>query len=126
MTTTGERYAMVIEELYELTLAKKIEWEIDSDNEVKCALSKYFISLDQTEDAEGAPYISVKIRDGQGSIIDRFNDNDLANQRPNIAGKTSYWQIMLDLIHQAGRQATGADDALDQIIQDLQNRNVPF
>jgi hypothetical protein len=104
-----------------------MQWGVDEwhDNLLTTERAGYKITVERSENADNEPIIIISIRSADGTVIDSFDDTDLNGVDPKTKGAANYWQVMDQLQRLAYRQAVGADDALDKIINDLDD-DVPF
>jgi hypothetical protein len=51
--------------------------------------------------------------------VEGFNDEVFEDEPPRVHGYQSYWQFMSDLRQTAHRQAIGADDAFNDVLDAL-------
>lgn len=117
--STNSKYAELIDRLYIQTTSKKITWtQIHFSDSVCAKVGTYEISLEMNEGPEG-PIARCEIKSENGSVVDTFTDEDLSGQVPSVDDYSAYWPLMRDLRNLAVRRATGADDALDSILDVL-------
>jgi hypothetical protein len=127
MSIPVSKYRALAEKLYTSTADESLRWQIDPFmDELYTSLSHYKIVLTSGEDAEGSPYVRVAIRNGSNEEVDWFTDNTIGNAIPSVDGVGSYWILLRDLNTMAYRNAKGADKALDDILGELNNDDVPF
>ena len=125
--TVADSHAALITKIFELTLARRLEWDVEPfSSEVACLFSKYKVALLTSEDAEGTPYVVARIYNNKDEMIDSFTDNDLNSLAPPKAIATSYWKLMTRLENMARRTAMGADEAVKSIMQELEDKDNPF
>ena len=127
MTDTTQRQAKLAQRLYDMTKKKKINWKYDSfDDNVTAEFSKNKIAVEDGRDSEGSPFIMVTIYSLSDEEIDKFNDEDLKNLSTSDPEYSSFWKLMSQTLNLAKRQARGADDAIDDILDELDDDDVPF
>ena len=120
MSETIEKYTKLVDRLFEFTKDKRIEWRSDPfTDEVSCHFSNFNIKINDGSDSEGSPYIKLSIVNFSDVEIDSFTDNDLVSNTPKLRGYSSYWKLMEELLKLARRQSRGADDAIDNILNEL-------
>ena len=66
--------------------------------------------------------VQVRLRDATGKTIDQFSDSDLVQEFLDDPWKPT----LLDFVSGLDRKASGADEALDEIIGKLDDDGVPF
>lgn len=127
MTDTTQRQAKLAQRLYDMTKTKKINWKYDVfDDSVVAEFSKYKVSMEDGRDSEGSPFITITIFSLSDDEIDKFNDEDLKNISTSDPEYPSFWKLMSQTLNLAKRQARGADDAIDDILDELDDGDVPF
>lgn len=127
MSDSFDKYAKLADRLFDLTSEKKLEWNIDPfDEEVTCRFSSHKIIISDGRDSEGSPYVQISIRSLSDVEIDTFTDNDLSGRTPDRFGYENYWKLMSGLLRTARRQAKGADEAIDSILGELDDKDLPF
>ena len=116
-----QKYKVLIDRLYEKTNAKDLPWESDiiDDEVVSTSIGDRTIEVGDARNGSNEPIVKVTIRDSNGRIIEEFNDENLSGLLTGRPQFQSYWPLMKDLLSMAQRQATGADKALDEIIEAL-------
>lgn len=118
MTTTVEKYRLLVERLYTRTINKKLSWERDDDETLNYFISDKTVELSYGENFEEETIIIIKIYKN-GDVIEKFDDETLKGPKPRVGGFESYWSLLANLFDTAKRQATGADDALDSLLDEL-------
>jgi hypothetical protein len=120
MTSVADKYRALVLKLYNQTINKNIEWAIDPfDRKLFVEMSRYKIRLYSSRDADGEPFENVEILNSSDETIDFFTDGTVSGKTPGILGHSSYYELMRTLRVQAHRQASGADQALDDILDSL-------
>lgn len=118
MTNLVEKYGRLLDGLYRKTVKKELLWEISSwDEELYAVVGGRQIRLTGGRDANGAPVERVEVLYGD-DVIDSFSDSRLSTL-PQDPDFPTYYLKMRALRMTATRQAKGADDALDAILDDL-------
>lgn len=121
MTVGTQKQKMLIERLYEKTLESKLSWEYEpAVDYLTVRVSKHFIELEESTNLSGDILYNIIIR-SDGEVIDRFSDETLGNEIPDIGEYASYFEIMRDMREIALRQAKGMDRVIDEIIVGLDN-----
>lgn len=127
MSIPVQKYRSLAEKLYTSTANETLRWQISPfTEELSASLGRYRIILNTGEDAEGSPYVRVDIKDQSDEEVDGFTDNTVSGGSPKIEGPNTYWGLLNDLYTMAYRSAKGADKALDEILNELDNGDVPF
>lgn len=116
--TVTQKHAAMIEMLYGKTLNKSLEWELAEGRSPEIALGSYRVRL-VNQGNEDDPLEQVSIFDAFGGFIESFTDEDIMSEKPKVRTFEAYWQMMQDLRQAAFRQAVGADRAIDDILDQL-------
>ncbi|MFA6114871.1 MAG: hypothetical protein WC729_12780 [Sphingomonas sp.] len=127
MSDELEKYEALVKKLYEKTISNSLTWSMDNwSNSVVTNLPGYQIKLDFGQNDEGESLEVISIVDSNSNSIDAFNDSDLSSRKTNMDDYPTYWKLMQKLRNIATRKARGADKALDNILQALDEGDVPF
>lgn len=120
MTDTTEKYRALINALYDRTQLKKIKWMWDSGEQcVWSRLGGHIVSLKTSSNSDFEPLCTLSIESRENEYLEGFNDENLGPVKPSNASFATWYQMMESLYNIAKRQATGADEALDNILQAL-------
>jgi hypothetical protein len=127
--STVDKYAYLVERLYEMTLSSELNWkETDYIGRFTTKIGKRNIELD-TENPRGAgdPDVYIYIKDDFGKTLESFSDVDLADSVPRVRGYNNYYSLMFDLLKRVARKASGAEEVLDSVLEDLgaDHRHIP-
>ena len=122
--TPKEKFKKLVNILYSKTYKKEIEWKNDDVLGTYCFVGSRMISLEEGHNEDMEPIETVEIRNSDGELAESFND-ELFKDDTAPAGFTSYWNLMTLIRETARRQATGADDAIDAILLELDD-DPPF
>lgn len=116
-----QKYKMLMDRLYDKTDAKELPWQSDiiDDDIVSTSIGDRTIEVGDARNGSNEPIIRVVIRDANGRIVEQFDDENLLGLSTGRPQFQTYWPLMKDLLSMAQRQATGADKALDEIIDAL-------
>ena len=120
MSGLKEKYRNLVERLFARTRDGTIEWN-DLQNDVYCSLKKYDVHLKASRDAEGDPIEILELRDQSNQIIDRFDDTEIAGPISGYGDIGNYYVLMVELRKAARRKDLGADQALDDVLKDLES-----
>lgn len=108
-----KKVARLVELLIKQTRAGKVSWERTSEpEEFQASFSEYSIRLIYREDSNGPAYI-VRVFDWAGDVIEEVSDYEIRNF---ISGVSSQ---MKDMYEVARRKVMGVEDALDSLIDQL-------
>ncbi|MFZ5705866.1 MAG: hypothetical protein ACOY5R_11445 [Pseudomonadota bacterium] len=123
--TPSEKYQTLVERLYRKTIARDIGWSFQEGIGAFATIAGRMIILSAHRSATGNPLEVVQIKNQEGKTIDRFDDEDIRGEPPADMLCDGYWALMKNLREIAVRQAVGADDAIDDILGELDD-DVPF
>lgn len=124
---TKQKYKRLVERLYEKTRDKGISWSQDlvEESVVNTVIGNRTLEVSGARNARAEPIVRVTLRDAEGRVLDVFDDDDLKDFETPYVGFDNYWKLMSELHQLAVRQTTGADDALDDLLQAL-DKDEPF
>ncbi|HEU0099428.1 MAG TPA: hypothetical protein VFQ67_11720 [Allosphingosinicella sp.] len=122
MPTEVEQYRTLVRRLLKKTRAKEISWDDGWTGDLECEFASYKIRLSSEEGPEGSPLEVVQILNSSNQIIDAFNDEDISDDSHPM-GFPNYWKLMQELHKIANRQAKGADAALKNILDVLDDND---
>ena len=119
-TTSVDRWVQLVKLLDRLTRNQMINWSETSDEDVYVAkVGDFMVRL--ARDEIGVKF-GISIGDRLGKHIDGFTHEDL----PPIDGEGAF-TMLSQLFAKVKRQQSGADEALDKVIAELQRReDIPF
>lgn len=125
MSSVIQKYRDLVENLFQSTQTGKIVWAMDEYEDCPyCQINTFKILISSSQDAEGEPIVIIRIVDKEDNEIDSFNDNFLRDESPSIEGFSGYWSLMETLHNMARRKASGADEALDNILSFLNKQKL--
>lgn len=120
MSDTVKKYRTLIDVLYERTKSKSVKWRYEaSDRSVWVRLAGQIISLTASSNDDFEPLCKLVITNSDGDFLEGFNDENLRGDQPKTALFNDWYTLMASLFEMAKRQATGADEALDNILKEL-------
>ena len=115
-----DKQRLLVERLYSRTVEKKLSWVSAAGNMVVTSTSSASICVREGVNENAEPIIIIEIFNSEGELRDRFSDDDIKGAQP--AGSfLSYYQMMRAIHATAGRQASGADKTLDDLLGDLED-----
>ena len=121
MTNTVEgKQAALVELLYKRTTAKGVDWELNEARNPQAAIKGYKVALFSGK-SSGSSVEYVRLYNEFGEEIETFSDDNLADLTPPGFVHEDYYQKMQDLRKRAFRQASGADNAVDDLLSHLQD-----
>jgi hypothetical protein len=120
MSDTVKKYRSLIDVLYEKTTKKSIKWRYEaSDRSVWVKLAGQIIVLTGSSNSDFEPLCNLVITNSDGDLLEGFSDENLRGDQPKTALFSDWYSFMTALFEMAKRQATGADEALDNILKEL-------
>lgn len=114
-----EKYKALVDALFDKTQAGSISWQLNGDSEPHIELAGRVITLRSSRNSNGEPVEVVEIVTGW-DISESFND-DALRTLPEPRPFETYFQKMRALRHVATRNAKGADEALDSVLDVLKD-----
>ena len=127
MPTAIEKYQSLVQKLFQNTNSKNLSWTHADDNPryIEIRIANRYLSVAESENENGDPLIVVTIYDDDNNPVEKFDDEDIrGNPVEYYEGKT-YYQLLLSIFNMGRRQSTGADEAIDDILLEL-DKMVPF
>ena len=102
-----------------LTERKKLKWDNGTrHNSFITSVGKQIIEIGHVKHDDLGLMIEVFINDEFGETIDKFTDEDLPRN-----GELTAYPLMLNLYRVIARQVSGADEVLDSILSQLQEKD---
>lgn len=119
LTSVG-RWVQLVRLLDRLTRNQMVNWAETSDEDVYVVrVGEFMVRLSRDEVVN---QFRISIGDRLGKQIDGFSDEDL----PLIDGEGAF-TILSQMFAKIKRQQSGADEALDKVIAELERREeIPF
>lgn len=119
MSTTA-KYRALVERLFKATQANTIRWTKNQLGEGYTApVGPRSVVITEGHNFNGEPTIRLILKDEFDLDTESFDDEDITGIKPSIEGYDGYWGLMTELHKTAQRQASGADQTLDSILNDL-------
>jgi len=113
-----QKQIALVQKLYDLTLAKKLDWQSnDYEGRIETRLADLYVSLAAT-DHEGTPFEVINIW-RNGDLIESINDGLLPDP-PKNGDFPTYWDLMVALRELAERQASKIEQTLDTLLDALE------
>lgn len=122
---TQNKQRKLVELLYKKTLEKKIKWEINTQEQIYTNIAGRLLFVHSGINEQGEDLILFNLYDGEGKQSDAFNDETIKFDEFVPSGFDNWYLLCAALMDMAKRQATGADDTLDAMIDELDD-DVPF
>ena len=112
-----EKYRKFVTSLSNKTKQEKIEWsETSIDGVYSTTLSGFtvHIRIEKSITSPSADDVFISIHDEWGEEKDHFSDVTIRGETPE--GYDGYYSLMEELYRMAARQASGADQIMDQLL----------
>ncbi|WP_454760151.1 hypothetical protein [Caulobacter segnis] len=120
MVNPVDKYRQLSELLYEKTSAGHLKWEEDPlDNSFNTKIGPRLLEIDSSTDEDDNPIMIVRVY-FDGKMIERFDDEKIKGTKPKTLIHNSYYVLLSDVYEIAKRNASGADEQLDDLLKDLQ------
>ena len=126
MIDIKDKYRTLVELLFKKTQSGSLLWDYDGfSEELMTSVAKRQIVVTQAVNTNREPLIRVEIRNPQKSKVEIFTDESLEGATPSIGAFETYYVLMDALRNNAIRAATGADEDVDAILEELDDE-IPF
>lgn len=114
------KFAMLVRKLHEKTIGAELEWEpTDEDGVFQVAFPEFTIRVSMHQVSDVDVYYLISIHDSRGNLIEQVNDEQLKEDIPDS------YVLMKAMYEAARRKALGVDEALDNILSQLEE-DLPF
>ena len=112
-----DKYGKMVDLLYEKTMADELRWEKSPyDDRFQVSFRKYSITIYLVQTGSRL-IIKITIVNEEGREIDDFSNEHIL---PESIGYKDPFEVMSDMYEKARRQANGVDEAIDDILGDLE------
>jgi len=119
-----EKPRKLMEVLHRRTLNGEIDWQESFPDVYQVSFKDNSVQLGaQFHEDEEATY-TISLLNSEGTVADRFTDEDLDVDQFGTAGKQWYKRVG-ELYSMARRRARGADKVLDDILKEIDD-DIPF
>lgn len=109
---------MFVKRICEQTLSGVLAWEATSDADVfQSTIAGYIVRFAAEDSDSGEVYI-LKLFNEDGELIDKYDDETL--RREMSGQRVSWFNTMGKAYRVARRRAMGVDEALSEIIKELE------
>lgn len=115
MSSAIDKYARLIDLLWDKTYKNIIPWEYDQNRNVVRLWGDTLLEMTVEQNENYDNVYAVSIYNNSGQVLEYFNDEHLNEIQIN-EGFRNYYDKMEKLFDLARRRATGADKALDDFI----------
>lgn len=117
MNPTNKR-GRLIESLYRKTLSNSIEWIARESDMVMAQIGQRIVRLTCGPNENLLEILEIA-NPSDGTILEKFNDEEVEGEPDQQLGEQSWYGMMQNLRELARRQATGADEAIDSVLKEL-------
>jgi hypothetical protein len=114
-----------VELLYKKTFERGISWNVNSDSQIYTKIANRHLFIFATINDRGEDLIKFNLFGVEGDLSDTFTDETLRYDSAIPRDFDSWYLLCEALLEMARRQASGADDALDAMLEELDD-DVPF
>jgi hypothetical protein len=119
------KQAALVGGLFKKTAAGQLEWKPSvGDDQFQVSFRNYTVRIELMAGRQGPDYV-IQVINENGNIADSFSDNDIKNEEGAPLGQ-SWFGIMRELHLMARRSALGADKALDALLKEIDEDEIPF
>lgn len=114
----------LVKTLYDRSRSGHVDWQAGfGDDAFQVSSADYTVQISTMRGRQGATDYVIAVLNDEGTVVDRFTDVELDVE----GGQQGEWySIMRELHNMAMRHARGADKALDAILKDLGEDDIPF
>ena len=121
MTTLNDKTAEFLRKLYRSTESASINWQrAFEDDSVEAKIGNLIVKIRRIfSEIDGSSEIVLYIQNEYGTIVDVLTDESLPEPPTSVIGFSSFSQVLERVFAIAFRQASGAENALDSLIDDL-------
>ena len=124
-----QKLAVLTNALYKRTLSGKIEWkETALDDVYQTSLANYSVSISLVEAQRGGdPDVRISIFNDEGELIESFSDEDLSPEwLSDLNVRIPPYRLMLGIYESARRIALGSEQAINDILEELDDDDLLF
>lgn len=122
---TVNKQKKFVELLYKKTLERGIKWGMNDAKQLYAVVAGRSLFVYSSLNAEGEEIIHFAIFGTDNKISETFTDETIKYGTLAPAGFDNWYLLCSALFDMGQRQASGADDALDAMIEELDD-DVPF
>lgn len=122
---TRDKQSRFVELLYKKTLVRGIKWGINSDKQIHAVIAGRSLFVYNGLNDQGEDLVVFALVDGDGKASDIFTDEAIKYSSHIPAGFENWYLLCAAVLEMGRRQASGADDVLDAMIEELDD-DVPF
>ncbi|MGJ5076734.1 hypothetical protein [Bradyrhizobium oligotrophicum] len=115
----------LVKTLYDKSRAGHVDWQVGiGDDEFQVSSAEYTIKISTKAGRQGSTDYVIAVLNDEGTVVDRFTDVELDSEEGSQLGQ--WYGTMRELHDMARRHARGADKALDAILKELGEDDIPF
>jgi hypothetical protein len=120
-----DKLRTLAQRLSEKTRDNELDWEPTASSDVyQTTLGSYVVKISHVErHPEEGDLIVIEILNGEGTVIEKFDDEDMATM---LGSQKQAWNFMEELYNTARRRALGTEQAIDSILEALDDDGIPF
>lgn len=118
----------LLESLYIMTSKGLVNWTYDKFNDsCEANIGDGYIQIANETDEEGDYLPVVRVLNAEKDTIDRITGGyELGQLKPLHTGHDNYWRLVSDLQRRAEKNAKGADQVLNSILNSLDADTLDF
>lgn len=122
---TRDKQRKFVELLYRKTLSREIKWGTNEHRQIYTKIAGRSLFAYSELNQDGEDLITFVLFGSDDKVSDKFTDEDIKHNNIVPSGFENWYLLCAALLEIGRRQASGADDALDAMIDELDNE-VPF
>jgi len=122
---TRDKQRRFVELLYKKTLNREIKWNLNDHKQIYSTIAGRSLFSYSELNEDGEDLISFVLFGADGKLSDKFTDEDIKHNNVVPSGFENWYLLCAAILEIGKRQASGADDALDAMIDELDDE-VPF
>ncbi|WP_159043686.1 hypothetical protein [Sphingomonas sp. STIS6.2] len=122
---TRDKQRRFVELLYKKTLSREINWATNEHKQIYAKIAGRLLYAYSQLNADGEDLITFVLFGSEDTVSDQFTDEDIKHDNIAPSSFENWYLLCAALLEIARRQASGADDALDAMIDELDDE-VPF
>ncbi|TFV37155.1 hypothetical protein E4K66_20885 [Bradyrhizobium frederickii] len=117
----------LIKALFEKTQQGAIDWQESlAPDAFQVSFKDHTVQIARHDGpTEGSPVLVLSVLNEEGVMVDRFNDEELDHE-DGTGQRLTWFKTMNELHNLALRHARGADKALNAILEELEDDDLPF
>lgn len=117
-----DKLKRLLDALYLNTKGKKIPWQVTFDDvALEADIGKSRVRLEEQTTMDFGTYIELTVRNSLGNVVDTITAEALDGVASPFEEAPNYARLLRYLYTNANRQARGADEAIDDILDSLES-----